>query len=280
MHRKSSAIMVVVLAALVSFISFSSFAQEKVKVQKEGYVGSQTCKECHPDIYDLFQKDPHRGKECESCHGPGQKHAEAEGKGFIFSFKDKNAKDRSEPCLKCHEKQKEFFQFSRGVHKLSDVGCNDCHQILHSGAQVTKNLLKEKEPNLCFSCHQDVKPKFYLPSNHRVIQGALTCSDCHTPHGTRTRASLRTWNKFNTDACFKCHPEKRGPWVFEHLSVKVEGCQVCHSPHGSPNRFLLIRRDIRTLCLECHGQPHFPRFSCVNCHTQIHGSNFSSRFFQ
>jgi hypothetical protein len=43
---------------------------------------------------------------------------------------------------------------------------------------------------------------------------------------------------------------------------------------------LLIRRDIRTLCMECHGQPHFQNFSCVNCHTQIHGSNFSSRFLQ
>jgi DmsE family decaheme c-type cytochrome len=268
----------VVLVVLVSFISFSSFGQEKVKAQKEGYVGSETCKECHPDIHDLFQKDPHRGRECESCHGPGAKHVEAEGKGFLFSFKIENTKERSDICLKCHEKQKAFFQFRRGVHQLSAVGCDDCHHIHRT--QVAKKLLKIKDPDLCFSCHGDVKSKFYLPNRHKVLEGALKCSDCHTPHGSRTRASLRTWNKFNVDACFKCHPEKRGPWVFEHLSVKVEGCQVCHTPHGSPNRFLLIRRDIRTLCLECHGQPHFPRFSCVNCHTQIHGSNFSSRFFQ
>jgi hypothetical protein len=32
--------------------------------------------------------------------------------------------------------------------------------------------------------------------------------------------------------------------------------------------------------MECHGQPHFPRWSCINCHNQIHGSNFSSRFLQ
>jgi hypothetical protein len=42
----------------------------------------------------------------------------------------------------------------------------------------------------------------------------------------------------------------------------------------------LIRPNIRTLCMECHGRPHFMNFSCINCHTQIHGSNFSSRFFQ
>jgi hypothetical protein len=42
----------------------------------------------------------------------------------------------------------------------------------------------------------------------------------------------------------------------------------------------LIRRDVRNVCLECHGQRHFLNYSCVNCHTQIHGSNFSSRFLQ
>jgi len=273
------ATLIAVFGFAVSFISLSSFSQEKTKGQQaEGYTGAETCKGCHPDIYDLFKKDPHRGKQCESCHGPGQKHAEAEGKGFILSFKGKIAWDRSESCLSCHQKQKEFFQFRRGVHQLSAVSCNDCHGI--HGAQATQNLLKAKEPDLCFSCHQEVKANFYLPTRHRVLEGAVKCSDCHTPHGTRTRASLRTWNKFNNDACFKCHPEKRGPWVFEHLSVKGEGCSACHTPHGSPNRFLLIRRDVRTVCLECHGQRHFLNFSCVNCHTQIHGSNFSSRFFQ
>jgi DmsE family decaheme c-type cytochrome len=269
-----------VLAILICFVSFASFSQEGKREQKEkeGYLGAETCKDCHPEIYDLFKKGPHRGKECESCHGPGAKHAEAEGKGFIFSYKQGNTKDRSDICLKCHEKQKTFFQFRRGVHRLSSVGCDNCHQI-HS-TQVAKNLLKKKDPDLCFSCHADIKSQFYLPNKHPVIQGALTCSDCHTPHGSRTRASLRKINKFNTDVCFKCHPEKRGPWVFEHGAQKFEGCDVCHSPHGSPNKFLLIRRNIRTLCMECHGQPHFPNFSCVNCHTQIHGSNFSSRFLQ
>jgi len=289
MHRsKTLAVFIIAFAIVVSFISIASFGQEKV--QKEGYVGPEACKECHPDLYEGFTKEnPHwknaldpnvsqdkRG--CESCHGPGEKHAEAEGQGFIFSFKDKNPVVQSDGCLKCHQKMKELFQFRRGVHQLSAVGCNDCHQI--HGSQVTKNLLKAKDPVLCFSCHQDVRSKFYLSNNHRVIQGALKCSDCHTPHGSRDRASLRKMSTFGTDVCFKCHPEKRGPWVFEHGPQKVEGCNSCHSPHGSPNRFLLIRRDVRALCMECHGQVHFPRFSCINCHTQIHGSNSSSRFLQ
>ena len=266
------------LAVLVFFISSLSFGQGKGKSTKEGYVGAETCKGCHPEVYDLFQKDPHRGKECESCHGPGAKHAEAGGQGMILSFKNRSTRERSDTCLNCHDKQKKFFQSTRGVHQLSAVGCDDCHQV-HT-QQVAKKLLKQKDPDLCFSCHGDVKAKFYLPNNHRVIQGAVKCSDCHTPHGTRTRASLRQINKFDTDVCYQCHPEKRGPWVFEHQSKKFEGCGVCHTPHGSANRFMLIRSNPRALCMECHGVVHFGQFACTNCHTQIHGSNFSSRFFQ
>ncbi len=288
---RMSAITLVALVVIVSFISVTSFSQEKAGGNAE-YIGAEACKQCHPDIYDAFKKSdpPHwkiiinesaaPGKKgCEACHGPGSKHADAEGKGFILSFKGDNAQTNSDACLKCHEKQKSLFQFGRSVHQLSAVGCNNCHQV--HGQPIGKTLLKTNEVNLCFSCHQDVKPKFYFSHSHKVLQGALKCSDCHNPHGTRERASLRKTSlseKYET--CFKCHPEKKGPWVYEHSAQKVEGCMICHEPHGSPNRFLLIRRDAKDLCAECHGRLHFVNFSCINCHTQIHGSNFSSRFLQ
>src|SRR3954454_742256 len=52
------------------------------------FVGSTTCQGCHEDVFNAFQKNPHqvvetdkkRGwdtKACESCHGPGSKHAES-----------------------------------------------------------------------------------------------------------------------------------------------------------------------------------------------------------
>jgi len=256
----------------------------------QGYVGSEVCQGCHQELYSGFQKqDPHwkavgdpkvpsQMQGCESCHGPGQKHVDSGDPRAVLSFKEASGLDRSEACLKCHSGQKELFQFGRSPHKLTSVACNDCHQV-HSAGQAA-HLLKAKETELCLSCHQEVRGKFHLPSRHKVLEGAIKCTDCHTPHGTRTRASLRKWNKFNEDVCFECHAEKRGPWVFEHLAVKVEGCMACHEPHGSPNRFMLARRDVRRLCAECHGVVHFAPASCINCHTQIHGSNFSRRFFQ
>lgn len=284
---------------LLVFISLSSFGQEGVKPQKEGYLEAvipEACRACHPALYLAFKREnphwklaldqnlPPDRKGCEACHGPGEKHAFGGGKvNLIFSFNLRDVRSRSDVCLKCHQKEQAFFQFRRGVHPLGSVSCNDCHRM--HGSPLSEKLLKREETDLCLSCHVEVKSKFYLPTRHKVLEGAMKCTDCHTPHGTRTRASLRTWNKFNIDVCFKCHPEKRGPWAFEHPPLKFEGCPVCHVPHGSANRFLLAHRDVRRVCIQCHGQRHqndflFSTEICINCHTQIHGSNFSSRFFQ
>ena len=45
----------------------------------------------------------------------------------------------------------------------------------------------------------------------------------------------------NEEACLKCHVDKRGPFVFEHAPVRIEGCETCHIPHGSMNAKLLRR---------------------------------------
>jgi DmsE family decaheme c-type cytochrome len=100
-------------------------------------------------------------------------------------------------------------------------------------------------------------------------------------------------------ACFKCHADKQGPFVFEHAPLKVEGCSACHDPHGSSNPKLLKRSVVAQLCIECHSNvgvvpgeepsgaaqvPHDlsnPRYrNCTICHVKIHGSNSSSRFFR
>jgi DmsE family decaheme c-type cytochrome len=104
----------------------------------------------------------------------------------------------------------------------------------------------------------------------------------------------------NEEACLKCHTDKRGPFMFEHAAVRIEGCESCHSPHGSTNARLLRRPVVFTLCLECHnGGGNFgrqgdgialqtpshnmadPRFrNCTTCHVRIHGSNADARFLR
>ena len=91
--------------------------------------------------------------------------------------------------------------------------------------------------------------------------------------------------------CTKCHVDKAGPFVYEHVPVKTEGCSSCHTPHGSTNPRLLKVSLVNMLCLQCHTFPMSGPIgpvhnqsakyqACTLCHSQIHGSNFSFVFFK
>ena len=272
------------------------------KAQAEDYVGGDTCLTCH-DIKAAFEKNLHykswddtakawseRG--CESCHGPGREHVEAGGDvSKIFNFKNATAQKVSDTCLDCHLQQEERSNFLRSEHGINTVSCTECHSV-HS-ARVRTGLLKAAQPAMCYSCHGEVKPEFSKPFRHKVNEGLMNCVDCHNQHGGFNVRQTR--EATGTDlVCYTCHADKQGPFVFEHAPIKIEGCTVCHTPHGSQNARLLKRAQVRFLCLECHsnlpgGAPGTPSFhnvaqaryqNCTTCHVNIHGSNLHRFFFE
>ena len=103
-------------------------------------------------------------------------------------------------------------------------------------------LMKAKSPELCYTCHMDVRAQFARPFHHRVNEGLIQCNDCHSPHGTFRPKQLRT-NASGDEVCYKCHSEKQGPFVYQH-EAKVEGCAICHSPHGSTNQRMLKQNQV------------------------------------
>jgi DmsE family decaheme c-type cytochrome len=86
--------------------------------------------------------------------------------------------------------------------------------------------------------HVSAKADFAKPYHHRVNEGLVQCNDCHNPHGTGTVRQL-TQPAERRRVCYKCHVDKQGPFVYEHVPVKTEGCSSCHTPHGSTNPRLL-----------------------------------------
>ena len=260
------------------------------------YVGATTCQGCHDEIYKNFMASPHSltTKEthmthgahgCESCHGPGAAHVEGGGdKSKIFRFDVARPEDISRRCLGCHESNVEQRQFLRSTHNANGIACTLCHSIHHSKAEY---LLQAKQTALCFSCHQEQRVDFQKPFRHRVLEGLIRCTDCHNPHGTMVGRQIRTTPGQEIELiCFKCHMDKRGPFVFEHNAVRTEGCLVCHSPHGSTNARMLLTARVNSLCLQCHPAPSGPHNqsgkaqTCILCHSQIHGSNLSDVFFK
>jgi len=269
------------------------------------YVGSETCKMCHEDLYTHFTRTAHfltvtspkykeAEKGCESCHGPGREHVESGGDvEKIFSFRGRSIAEQNARCLTCHEQQQERHNFRPSAHGLSQVACTDCHSA-HSPV-LLEDLLAKRLPELCYACHGEVRQDFIKPFRHRVHEGGMSCTTCHNPHGGFNVAQTRDVLGGTDAICLKCHTDKQGPFVFEHVPVRLEGCASCHVPHGSNNPRLLTRPRVDQLCLECHTltpgilgsePPAFhdirrPRFqNCTTCHVKVHGSNVNRLFFQ
>jgi predicted CXXCH cytochrome family protein len=292
----------------------------------DNYVGSETCAACHEPQFKSVSHTKHgklggleswKGKVtgCETCHGPGKAHVEGEGDPTkIISFKKMSAKNTSETCLACHAGKEAHNNFRRGEHFRNNVGCTDCHtahgaeyapaepgsMTFVAGANhqnpgiAEEKMLKASEPSLCISCHNETKQQFSKPFHHKVLEGTMTCSDCHNPHGGFEQKQTKL--ALGADAsCIKCHANKAGPFVFEHGPLKLEGCTACHAPHGAANPRLLKRPSVRQTCFECHtgisdelapgvpsrhNQAQLREQQCTVCHSAIHGSNSSSLFFR
>lgn len=259
------------------------------------YAGSQACDTCHTDVLAGMMKGPHGVTEqkgewkehaCESCHGPGAKHAASADPAAIVNPAKLRAPEVEKTCLTCHMGDDTHAGHISSAHSKQGVSCVTCHKV-HTLVPRTNAGINTQ----CATCHRDVWASFQKPFGHKLASNAMTCVDCHNPHGT-SRVAVKE------PACFTCHSDKRGPFSFEHAPVRLEGCGSCHEPHGSVNPRLLTRHEVRLVCLECHANlpgpnattaalgvvpPSFhdlrsPRYqNCTVCHQSVHGS-YTDRF--
>ncbi len=258
---------------------------------------------CHEDIAKAFAKSPHdlvstdkkrgwEGRACESCHGPGQKHAESADATLILNPAKVGAVAADKICLTCHLNQPTQVGRLTSSHMKDQVSCTTCHKVHANGPHGLVARKASAINEQCASCHLNVWTEFQRPNHHKLPEGAMSCVDCHNPHGSVRPAMQQSFGA-NEPGCFQCHGDKRGPFTFEHAAVRFEGCGACHEPHGSANPRMLIRQEVRFVCLECHANlpnprnsnsalgvvpPAFhdlrsPRFqNCTVCHQKIHGS--------
>lgn len=265
-------------------------AKPRQPAVQASYVGTKVCLGCHTTQNNTFSHTLMgrlltQGKlQCESCHGPGSEHAKlggGRGVGGIISFRkddtSRTAEENNAICLGCHERGDRTY-WNGSTHETRGLACTNCHTIMQAVSRKFQ-LKTAFEPDTCFQCHKDRRAQMFRSSHMPLREGKMVCSDCHNPHGSFTQAMLRA-DSVN-DNCYKCHAEKRGPFLFEHLPVR-ENCLNCHDPHGSVNEFLL-KVSRQRLCATCHGFGHGLNSgplavqsmgrSCQNCHNAVHGSN-------
>jgi DmsE family decaheme c-type cytochrome len=269
------------------------------------YVGSEICQACHQDLFDAFARNPHhaleskpewKGKSCEACHGPGSLHAASVDKKDIRNPSTLPAEQSDRICLTCHLNQPTHSGRIQSSHAKHEVACVSCHTMHGAPAELVSRQPADINRK-CASCHVSEWTSFLNPYRHKLPEGAMSCVDCHNPHGRNLTPTVRAVAAAGEPSCYNCHGEKRGPFVYEHEPIRTDGCTACHEPHGSANPRMLTRNQERVVCLECHANvgapqpangsvlgntpPSFhdlrnPRYqTCADCHVKIHGSNVS-----
>jgi len=285
-----------VLLALLLMLPAAGFA---------GDVDNETCAACHEDVVQAFPATAH-GRymndrpglsefSCEACHGSGLRHVE-DGDPALILNPAGGDQFVSQLCLDCHKGDKfDGWMFSR--HNSADINCASCHTV-HQAVEA----VMPSSPDLCYTCHSDVRAAASMPSHHPIAEGQVSCIDCHNPHGSRATLSL---DDSNRELCFRCHADIEGPFVYEHAPVN-EDCMICHQPHGAVADKLLKLTE-PALCLNCHamhfhatvnsdpdtfvdpqaternGRSSLDSFKkgmltkCTQCHTMVHGSDLPSQ---
>jgi DmsE family decaheme c-type cytochrome len=267
------------------------------------YLGQQICSGCHQletqnwahtihaGIFNLNPQNELQSRGCEACHGPASRHIQnPSAPGSIIRFTHGGETPvalQNGQCQACHRGGQRIF-WPGSVHESSDLACGDCHNAQASFS--FRGLTARQSTNeTCFQCHETMRAQFSRRSHKPLLEGQMSCVDCHNPHGSTTEPLLKA-NSVN-ETCYACHAEKRGPFLFEHAPVR-DSCLTCHAPHGSNHESLLVTAG-PLLCQQCHLQSGHPPAlltrgnltggpspsvaligrNCANCHSQVHGSN-------
>ncbi len=275
--------------------------------------GAEVCKNCHAEYVESFLQTKHgqsgnvRGPDCQACHGNGDAHVKAgggKGVGGILGFNNKAtaADKKSAVCQACHQSNRHLAFWDAGKHSKNDVACSDCHSLHGKPGPGSTIALKVPNPSVtpyqttsrqlqyetCTSCHKQIRSQLLKPSHHPIIEGRITCTDCHNPHGALSHAMVKS--ESIPQLCTSCHSEKRGPFIWGHPPVE-ENCLACHNSHGANHARLLTEKP-PNVCQDCHDAGRHPGTvydasgswlgsrnnrllarGCVNCHNRIHGSN-------
>jgi Tfp pilus assembly protein PilF len=220
------------------------------------------CQNCHGSqittSYDPAQKRHHTqftslSINCESCHGPGQRHIERVSRPDYRTDPDIGMeslatldKDASiNVCLQCHAVK----------HQLTD-------EPYLPGMDFEEHFTSKVHSWFTDEFHPDGRVRGFLyQKNHLYsdcyLNGSMTCVDCHDPHSLHYRDINGTElvGKFDDRQCTSCHAAKAAD-ISAHTFHKPDSegsrCTSCHMPflrHPSIGPHLGFDRSDHTIAI-------------------------------
>ncbi|PJA76694.1 hypothetical protein CO151_01930 [bacterium CG_4_9_14_3_um_filter_65_15] len=265
-----------------------------------GRPDTQACLDCHEDRATSLTGGPHAVLQdgnltdvaCGSCHAGTAAHWEDDPEAYPrVNPAAENAEGTAAICIGCHQEPHVYSQAKTGPHAVAGTSCLDCHSVHGSQAD---HLLKAAQPELCYTCHEQVRGEIAQPYRHPVGENEfMQCSSCHL--GSEGNPDVGSYRGLNT-MCLKCHAEFQGPFPYEHQATvdygtEGGGCVACHSPHGSVNPQLLkqpYEAPLFPACTQCHSVAlhnnnsnhgnEWKGVSCTECHVDVHGSYTNKNF--
>lgn len=178
--------------------------------------GVTQCVGCHVTNFDPDAKSwTELGVGCESCHGPGEAHAESMEIADIQGLKKLDSKKKTMVCGQCHS-----------VGTDTTGKCAFPVTYLPGGDLDKSFKLKDPGEKLQNRQYND-----FITSKH--YEGGMACADCHDPHGDKTKAPHQLKQPIN-DQCLACHAatidslKKHAP-----SAGPDDTCATCHMVNGS-----------------------------------------------
>jgi DmsE family decaheme c-type cytochrome len=206
----------------------------------------------------------------------------------------------ADTCLMCHANAQvlPIFKTKHGNRAdprspMAGLQCEACHgpggehvKAMMSGKMVPppvtfgpeEHSTPQQENGACLQCHENHERIGWKGSPHQ--QNDVTCSQCHHIHVARDPVLVRSEQ---ADVCYRCHKPQRAE-SYEASAHPIRygkmDCSDCHSPHGSPGSYLLIKATVNETCYTCHADKRGPFLwehapaseNCDLCH-RPHGSN-------
>ncbi|MBE0566040.1 MAG: hypothetical protein IH621_08795 [Krumholzibacteria bacterium] len=270
------------------------------QVPEQALRESQACLDCHGDAADGLRGGPHMVRladldthvACTDCHAGTAAHWEDDpAANPMANPAGLTAAGVWQVCSSCHSGTHAVNQATLSPHADAGVSCLSCHMVHGRSAE---HLLKDRQPELCYTCHAAVRGEFSKPFRHPAgDREFLQCSSCHL--ATDDRPAELAMQGTNA-ACLTCHNQFQGPFPYEHQAAvdygtDEGGCIACHDPHGSYVPRLLkqpYEAPHYQTCTQCHVVPlhnynsfhgsQWAGVSCTECHVDIHGSYTNKNF--